>query len=298
MKNNNDLVSVIIPTYNREKTIIRAINSVLNQSYKNLEVIVVDDNSSDSTISLINKIDDKRLKIVKLKKNSGACKARNVGIENANGSIIAFQDSDDEWLEDKIKIQLDYLKENNYDMVFCSLYLIDGSKRKVVPSKKFIFPNNSKDITKSLLIDNYISTQTIVAKKEVFNNIRFDEKFPRFQDWDLVIEISKKFKIGFCKDVLVNLYRQNDSISKNHKNGIKAMNLIFEKNKDIYLNDVILMYYYKKKIIELETFLDKNKNKEIKKLMKEKKDLKLFIIYLINMFGLRHLFLRYKGIKY
>lgn len=97
------MVSVIIPSYNRENTIVRAVNSVLNQTYKDIEVIVVDDCSKDRTLELLSSIKDERLKFFKLEKNSGACVARNFGIEKANGEFIAFQDSDDEWLPEKLK---------------------------------------------------------------------------------------------------------------------------------------------------------------------------------------------------
>ena len=89
------MVSVIIPVYNREKTIKKAIESVLEQTYTDLEVIIVDDCSTDKTIEVVESIADKRIRLVKSPKNGGACKARNLGIDHANGELIAFQDSDD-----------------------------------------------------------------------------------------------------------------------------------------------------------------------------------------------------------
>ena len=105
--NNIDFkVSVIIPTYNRGNLIIKSIKSVLNQTFKNLEVIVIDDGSSDNTEHLVNKITDKRLKYVKLSSNKGSSNARNIGIKNANGQFISFQDSDDIFYPNKIEKQL------------------------------------------------------------------------------------------------------------------------------------------------------------------------------------------------
>ena len=96
------MVSVIIPSYNREKTIKRAVESGLNQTYKDIEVIVVDDCSSDKTIEILTSIKDKRFSYYKLDKNSGACVARNLGIEKVKGDYIFLHDSDDEWLPDKL----------------------------------------------------------------------------------------------------------------------------------------------------------------------------------------------------
>ena len=103
---NKPLVSVIIPTYNRGRLILDSINSVLNQTYKNIELIVVDDCSTDNTEEILKSINDSRIKYVKLEKNSGACIARNKGIELSTGEFIAFNDSDDLWITTKLEKQL------------------------------------------------------------------------------------------------------------------------------------------------------------------------------------------------
>ncbi|MFP5434416.1 MAG: glycosyltransferase family 2 protein, partial [Alphaproteobacteria bacterium] len=100
------LVSVILPTYNRARTLGRSIRSVLGQGYSNLELIVVDDGSSDDTRSVIDEFDDKRLIYVPLEKNQGASAARNHGLGLVRGEFVAFQDSDDEWLADKLQQQV------------------------------------------------------------------------------------------------------------------------------------------------------------------------------------------------
>src|SRR5690625_2675360 len=100
------LVSVIIPVYNRENVILRAISSVLTQSYENIEVIVVDDASSDNTARVVAQVDDPRLRIIRRCSNYGAAAARNVGIGASVGQYLAFLDSDDYWLPDKIRQQV------------------------------------------------------------------------------------------------------------------------------------------------------------------------------------------------
>ena len=90
-------ISVVIPTYNRSALIERAVNSVAMQTYENLEIIVVDDGSADDTETVVNSIKDSRIRYIKLPVNGGAANARNVGVEHATGSLVAFQDSDDYW---------------------------------------------------------------------------------------------------------------------------------------------------------------------------------------------------------
>jgi glycosyltransferase involved in cell wall biosynthesis len=104
------LVSVIIPTYNRASTLARAIESVLKQTYGNLELIVVDDSSNDETSGVVSGIADERIKYIKFSKNKGVAAARNAGIKESCGDYIAFLDSDDQWLPDKLKLSLEVFK--------------------------------------------------------------------------------------------------------------------------------------------------------------------------------------------
>ena len=221
------MVSVIIPSYNREKTIERAVMSVLNQTYKDLELIVVDDCSKDNTVEVLKSIKDDRLKIIRLEKNSGACVARNVGIENAQGDYIAFQDSDDEWLLDKLEKQMAIFEKEKVDLVFCAF-------NRFGLGEDLTYPELPEGIVerKVLLEDSRISTQTLIGKKECFENVKFDPEMPRLQDYDITIRLSKKYSIYFVNEPLVNMYVQNDSISKNNDKLIKAESMILSKYKD------------------------------------------------------------------
>lgn len=136
---NLPLISVIIPTYNRGSLILGAVNSVLNQTYRNIELLVVDDCSTDNTSQILENLKDSRIKYIRLEKNSGACTARNKGIEYASGEFIAFNDSDDLWLPEKLERQLAFLKENNADIVLCKMEC-------KTPENEFIhnFPNLDK----------------------------------------------------------------------------------------------------------------------------------------------------------
>lgn len=224
------LISVIMPTYNRAYIIEKAIDSILNQTYKNLELIIIDDCSSDNTEDVIKKYKDKRLKYIKLEKNSGANYARNIGIDNAKGEYITFQDSDDLSFNNRLEVELNELLKNNVDWVFTSFKKIDGKKEKIIPLKKI----NSNEIQEKILYSNFVTTQVLFGKKEIFEDVKFDSSLPRFQDWDLAIRISKKYKGFHINKVFLNMYIQNDSITKNPNKGLIALNLL--KNK--YSNEM------------------------------------------------------------
>ena len=223
------MISVIIPTYNREKVIERAILSVLNQvNCDFLEVIVVDDCSKDNTEEVVKGIRDSRIKFVRLEKNSGACVARNKGIELASGEYIAFQDSDDEWLPHKLEIQLSEMKKNNASVSFCSFYKINETL-----GTKIVFPQNVINgfiDYKTLLTKSIVSTQCIVAKRECFENTRFDPQMPRLQDWDIILSLAQKFKVLHVDQPLVNMYVQEESISAHPEKGIVALELLQKKH--------------------------------------------------------------------
>lgn len=227
----DELVSVIIPTYNREQFIIEALQSVLNQSYERLEVIIVDDGSTDKTVEIIKKMSDPRIKILVNEKNEGACFSRNRGVIEAKGNYIAFQDSDDIWEKNKLEICLDYLKKENADVVFSSYVLNDNI---IVPSYNL---NNFKNKVKQVLIKNCISTQTIVGKKNVFLDEQFDVNMPRYQDFDLSVRLLSKYKVYYVDQPLVKVYQQEDSITKQSLKGVFALERMLSKYKLMIVSD-------------------------------------------------------------
>lgn len=132
-----DLVSIITPTYNCGKFINETIKSVLNQTYKNWEMIIVDDCSIDDTEKVVLKFNDERIKYHKLKTNSGAAVARTEAMQLAKGSYMAFLDSDDIWTEDKLEKQINFMKKNNYAFTCTSYEQIDengNSLNKIINS--------------------------------------------------------------------------------------------------------------------------------------------------------------------
>ena len=193
--------SVIIPVFNREKFIHRAIESVLNQSYKNFELIVVDDGSTDETPNIIKKYP---IKII-TQKNRGVSAARNAGIKASKGDIIAFLDSDDEWKRDKLLVQADFFIKNPSYKIHQTdeIWIKNGkflNKKKIHQKKEgFIFYDS--------LHLCLISPSAVAIKKELFDEIGlFREDFEVCEDYELWLRITKKYPVGFSIEKMVIKY--------------------------------------------------------------------------------------------
>ena len=170
-KNMEKLVSIIVPTYNRRDTILKSIKSLLNQTYDNIEIIVVDDGSSDKTYRLFENYNNDKIKFFRYEQNKGACYARNYGVSKSTGKYIAFHDSDDEWLPEKLEKQMKKMLDGNYDFIFCGMYGIKHKRKYYIPNHKF---NENKIVLYQQLYRNHISTQTMLMKREVFSKVKFD----------------------------------------------------------------------------------------------------------------------------
>jgi len=187
-------VSVIIPTYNRALLIRRAIASVLRQTYQDFEIIVIDDCSDDNTHVMVENFKDKRIRYIKHLENKGSAAARNTGIKIAQGEYIAFQDSDDEWLPEKLERQMNVFNNAppEVGVVYTRFKKIKNNKRSYLAF--YWVAQKEGDIHNNLLNGNYITTSTTVIKRECFDKTgMFDESLPRFQDWELWLRISRYY---------------------------------------------------------------------------------------------------------
>lgn len=279
------MISVIIPTYNRAQTIEKSINSVLAQTYKNIELIVVDDCSKDNTQNIVSSIEDDRLKYIKLEKNSGANYARNTGISEASGEYIAFQDSDDIWRKEKLELELKFMLESNYDVVFCSMMQHHGN------GKEFRFPRIKKkmlgNLSERVLYGNIMSTQTILARKEVLNTERFDNSLERFQDWDLAIRLLNNYSVGFLDKVLVDVYVGEDSISKSSIKAVRSMLKLLNKYENLFKKKKINNYV---RLYLLKYSLETKDNKVIKKVIDDNwKNCKNLITFSAKFLGAKNM---------
>lgn len=277
-------VSVIIPTYNREKTIKRAINSVLNQDYKDIEVIVVDDCSTDNTSNIVENIKDDRLRYIKLKKRDGACKARNVGIENATGKYIAFQDSDDVWKEDKLSVQLETLKLNKADIAVCNYLQINtrtGKRKQCITHCLDGFIQYE-----TLLKQNIASTQCMFIKSECLEKIRFDENLKKVQDWDLILNLVRQYKVYFQNEMLVDVYLQEDSITRHKEYNLESFLTIYNKHKETILENNNLNSIWNRRIGRAKLAQGIVSSKEFKKAFLLKPNLKDLCYFVMAKLGI------------
>lgn len=185
----NPMISVVIPTYNRQDYILESIRTVQAQTYANIEILVVDDCSTDNTLDVLKTVADERLRILQLPRNSGGGAARNFGIDGAKGEYIAFLDSDDIWLPAKLDIQMQRLLAAHDQKVIVYTNIIedrDGIETPVInaPIKpgqnacEYLFLNWGKA---------FIQTSSWLMRADVARAIRFDDGLRLHQDWDFLI---------------------------------------------------------------------------------------------------------------
>lgn len=201
----DELVSVVVPTYNRESEVLKSINSVLEQTYVNLECIVVDDGSTDNTEKAVLQIKDSRLRYIKLEHNSGPSIARNVGIRESKGNYIAFNDSDDLWLSDKLEMQMEKMRcADEIGMVYCGYSYQKKGKEMKIPSDRYERFQLEGHIFDSLWQDNKVGTPTILVRRECIDACGgFAENLHSLEDWEFALRISEKYKIAYVNKILV-----------------------------------------------------------------------------------------------
>ena len=185
------LVSVIMPTYNREDRVLIAINSVLNQTYSNFELIIVDDASTDETVDILNSFNDDRIKVIIHDENKGVSASRNSALKEAKGEYIAYLDSDNEWTPNYLSSMVGaFLTINNADALY-SGQLVFREFNSSIYAVRF------GSFNKSLLHNrNYIDLNCFCHKREVVDKVGgFDETLLKLVDWDFILKISEHFNI-------------------------------------------------------------------------------------------------------
>ncbi|MEI6093547.1 MAG: glycosyltransferase [bacterium] len=251
----NILVSVIIPTYNRAHLLERAIKSVLSQSYSDLELIVIDDGSTDNTQELLANFirKDKRVKTFCID-NSGVSRARNTGIHSSNGSLIAFLDSDDEWLQHKLKKQVDLYKTDRFVLCHSNEIWIRNGIR-VNQMKKH--EKSGGDLFLKSLPLCCISPSASILEKEVFDEVGlFDESFDICEDYELWLRITAKHRVDFIEEPLIIKYGGHEHQLSRRSWGndiyrVKALQKIIKNGlvSDNKLAQVVMMLKTKSQIL-------------------------------------------------
>jgi glycosyltransferase involved in cell wall biosynthesis len=209
-------VSVVLPTFNRAGTLLRSARSVLNQSHRDLELIIVDDGSTDETHDIVDAISDSRLRYIKFDRNCGQSVARNAGIAASRADLIAFQDSDDVWLPRKLERQLSVLfAERELAGVYCDLW------RRNISGESFL--DQAPDLTFGALFDRRptlyqsfgVGIQTcLLHRQPLVDSGAFKENLRCMEDLELILRLVRKYRLRRIPEALVEYYESEGSVSK------------------------------------------------------------------------------------
>jgi glycosyltransferase involved in cell wall biosynthesis len=230
------LVSVIIPVFNREDYVAEAIKSVLSQTYKNIEAVLINDGSSDISLDILESFQKKYPELIKVinQPNQGQIVARNNGIHGSSGEFVAFLDSDDSWHKNKLELQIPHFK-NDIGLVYSGVEFInsDGKITGVdIPAsiKGSLFPY--------LLVKNRMVGGTVVVRRSVLDEVGFfDEAFQAAENWDLWLRVSIRFSTSFVAEPLVKYRIHAGNMSGDNKLMLEAKRNIIAKHCDINSRD-------------------------------------------------------------
>jgi glycosyltransferase involved in cell wall biosynthesis len=249
---NHPMVSVVITTYNRANLIARSIQSVLNQSYSDFEIIVVDDGSDDDTEAAVWRFTDEALRYIRLEGNKGPGAARNMGIQKCRGRFIAFQDSDDEWLPEKLEKHMRIFKEHmpGVGFVYSDMRRILKDGTTIYHKSPTLVPGDLINPASQFYQVHMLGIQSTVIKKECFEYVGyFDERFRCFEDLELFLRLSRHYDHYHIREPLVNYYETN-GVSTNWRAELHARALLlkkygkelFKKNKEFFFREYAFVY--------------------------------------------------------
>jgi len=258
MPNNNPEVSIIIPSHNSGNFLNEAIKSVIEQTYKNLEIIVVNDGSIDDTEKIVKdwQEKDKRIRYLKHQKNKGLGAARNTGITNSRGEYIAFLDADDVWLPKKIEIQINKINDLDADLVFSNWYIWEPIKNVRVKAFNSNPLRNKEDLLCLFIKKNFGNPSTTLLKKSSLEKIGlFDESLKSSEDYGLWLRfILKGMKIVFCIEPLIYSRKHPEQMTANTYRMRTSRLAVFKKIIQNEPNTLIKCPVLVKKIIFLQGY--------------------------------------------
>ena len=210
------LVSVILPTHNRAYSIGRAIRSVLKQSYRSLELIIVDDGSTDQTEAVVAAMSDDRIHYIRKTINEGAAAARNAGLSEAHGELIAFQDSDDEWTPGRLNKQTSLLYESDADYVYGYIHYrktLSGEEDRLLPAENDL-SLLAGNIYPRMLQSNLIGTPALVMRRRCYEKLGgFDTAMPAVEDYDYALRLAKNFSGCFLPEIVLEAAASPDGLT-------------------------------------------------------------------------------------
>ena len=224
-------ISIIVNCHNGEKYLKKSIQSILNQSYKNWEIIFFDNVSTDTSENIIKSYNDKRIKYYKSKKYLNLYKARNEAIKKTTGNYIAFLDVDDWWDKNKLTEQFNFLKKNKkYKFVCTNFYLYSQNKKELTKKYKLKLP--SGEITQDLLNEYFIAISSVLLDREIFKLRSFKNKYNIIGDFDFFINLSKSHLIGVInKPLLFARIHGSNTLNKNINSYYKELKNWFKNNE-------------------------------------------------------------------
>lgn len=232
------LVSVVIPAYNCEEYIKKTLKSIISQTYTEIEIIVVNDGSTDKTSKIVKDM-CKDYNIIKLvtQNNSGQATARNKGISLAKGEFIAFCDSDDEWAPNKLEMQIPLFNDSDVGLVYSDIHVLDDETNMEIDFKRPTSMQLRRGmVLKYLLKDNFVAHSSIIIRKSCFvKSGIFNENVKRSDDWDMLLRIAANFKFDYAEEKLI-WYRTNRSgqISNNVIKRLDSKDQIFKNFLNSY----------------------------------------------------------------
>jgi glycosyltransferase involved in cell wall biosynthesis len=285
--NNSKLVSVVVNCYNGEKYLNQCIESILNQTYKNIELIFWDNQSNDKSKNIVESYDDKRIKYFYAKNHTTLYEARNLAFQNCNGEFVCFLDTDDWYESNKIDDQIKFFSDEEVGVVYSNRYTFYNNLKLKKIFKRNIQPSGY--ITKNILNNYQVSFMTALIRAESLKNLDFifDKNYSIIGDFDLIYRLSLKWKFIYIIKPL-GFYRvHNNNLSKNNRLFIDELQNWYFKHQDLspekkkyihekilYLKSIELIYEGKR----LETF------GELTKLSFGYYQLKLIIILFLPLF--------------
>lgn len=238
-------VSIVLPTYNRAVEIKQSIQSILEQTYRQFELIIVDDGSTDDTEQVVQEFQDNRIKYYRLPENGGQCKARNYGMKQARYDYIAFQDSDDRWHPDKLELQMSALSDAPPEAGFAYSkfrYVIEGMEEIILPKEDVPVERKSGWIFEQLLWDNMVGMPTLIIKKECLEKAGYlDETLKSLEDYDFALRLSQYYQGVFVDKILLDAGFSATGVSSNGVQALLASCMLVQKYKRDYIETDLLM---------------------------------------------------------
>lgn len=264
---NKPFFTVVIPTHNRSNLLKRAVVSVLNQTFDDFELIIVDDHSTDNTSSVVSSFSDPRIQYMINQRTKGACGARNTGIFSAKGKWVAFLDDDDAWLPEKLEFQYDLAQNINETVgLICTDYAVYKNEQ----DKPVISKNRPSGWVRDKLLYGGIigNLSSVCVRTEILSALEgFDEHFPSKQDQDLYLKVAELSEFNYIPKTLVLAYQEKrkDRIGLNPKKKLEG-NVMFRKKYARLIDQNIRLRHRHESNIFTYAFILKRKNLVLKTL--------------------------------